>query len=287
MREYKTKILASITVLSILAAAWFLGSPPVATPANNAKAAPASAAYALRLGTHESTEAHETYTNHGDKTPKEYISKEDISEEDISKEDTPLPYPAEKLSQTQTEHAEEATPETYEQTTASHAYTQVFGTPHPNMREPEEPETVAIGGESFSVSLEVRVDTILANMHMLNAEKHELVPPSGVIFPATTVIAYSGESVFNVLQREMRRAGIHMSSRFTPIFNSAYVEAINNLYEFDVGPLSGWMYRVNGWFPNFGASRYLLSPGDEIQWLFTTDLGRDLGVTWLEEGQVD
>jgi hypothetical protein len=72
-----------------------------------------------------------------------------------------------------------------------------------------------------------------------------------------------------------------MESRFTPIFNSAYVMAINNIYEFDAGELSGWMYKVDGWFPNFGSSRYLLSPGNVIEWHFTVDLGRDLGQQWI------
>jgi len=142
---------------------------------------------------------------------------------------------------------------------------------------PVEPQDVTVTDESFTVYLTVRVDNILNNMHRLSPEKHELVPADGVIFPLTAVTAYEGESVFNVLQREMRRNRIHMESRFTPIFNSAYVMGINNLYEFDVGELSGWMYRVNGWFPNFGASRYMLSPGDIIEWHFTVDLGRDLG----------
>ncbi|MCL2363016.1 MAG: DUF4430 domain-containing protein [Defluviitaleaceae bacterium] len=164
---------------------------------------------------------------------------------------------------------------------------QIFGEDHPNMRDPVEPEDLVVGDESFIVTLEVRVDMILHNMHLLHRDKHELIPPDGVIFPRTKVSAYEGESVFNVLQREMRRNNIHMASRFTPIFNSAYVEAINNLYEFDVGGLSGWMYKVNGWFPNFGASRYTLSPGDEIVWQYTVDLGRDLGVDWLDGGQLD
>jgi len=164
---------------------------------------------------------------------------------------------------------------------------QVFAGDHYAMREPVEPEEMTIGDDSFTVTLSVRVHTILYNMHLLDRDKHELVPADGWIFPPTEVTAYEGESVFNVLQREMRRNRIHMVSRWTPIFNSAYVEAINNLYEFDVGPLSGWMYRVNGWFPNFGASRYLLSDGDVIEWLFTVDLGRDLGVYWLggEQGE--
>jgi hypothetical protein len=135
------------------------------------------------------------------------------------------------------------------------------------------------------VYLTIRVDTLLNNMHRLNREKHELVPADGVIFPLTAVTAYEGESVFNVLQRETRRNRIHMESRFTPIFNSAYIMGIHNLYEFDAGELSGWMYKVNGWFPNFGASRYILSPGDVIEWHFTVDLGRDLGENWLGGAQ--
>ena len=138
---------------------------------------------------------------------------------------------------------------------------------------------------SFTVTLSVRVDMILYNMHLLNNEKHELVPLDGIIFPATEVTAYDGESVFNVLQREMRRNGIHMVSRQTPIFNSAYIEAISNIYEFDVGPLSGWMYGVNGRFPSFGSSQYLLSPDDVVEWVYTIDLGRDFGVDWTEGGQ--
>ena len=52
----------------------------------------------------------------------------------------------------------------------------------------------------------------------------------------------------------------------TPMYNSAYIEGINNLYEFDCGELSGWMYKVNGWFPNYGCSRYQLKEGDTIEW---------------------
>ena len=149
------------------------------------------------------------------------------------------------------------------------------------------PDNEAASDGSFTVTLSVRVDTILDNMHLLSEEKHHLVPADGVIFPPTVVRVYEGESVFNVLQREMRRAGIHMAFRNTPVFDSAYVMGINNLYEFDVGRLSGWMYRVNGWFPNFGSSRYILSPGDVIEWVYTVDLGRDVGEYWLAGGQRD
>jgi len=151
------------------------------------------------------------------------------------------------------------------------------------VRAPVEPGDMVVGDDWFYVTLSARVDTLLNNMHLLHRDKHELVPDDGVIFFSANVRAYEGESVFNVLQREMRRTGIHMSSRFTPGFNSAYIEAINNIFELDGGPLSGWMYRVNGWFPNFGSSRYLLQPGDVIEWMYTVDLGRDVGGEFLSD----
>jgi len=141
---------------------------------------------------------------------------------------------------------------------------------------PVEPQDATVGDGSFTVTLSVRCDTLINNTK-LDKEKRELVPDDGVIFAATTIMVYEGESVFNVLQREMKRAKIHMAFRNTPIYNSAYIEAINNLYEFDGGDLSGWMYKVNDWFPNYGCSRYQLQPGDVIEWVYTCDLGRDVG----------
>jgi hypothetical protein len=152
---------------------------------------------------------------------------------------------------------------------------------------PVEPENATVSDDEFSVTLSVRCDTILDNLNLLDKNKHELVPADGVIFPATTVTVYEGESVFNVLQREMKRAKIHFEFMNTPIYNSAYIEGINNLYEFDVGELSGWMYKVNDWFPNYGCSRYQLKAGDVVEWMYTCDLGRDVGEDYLGGSQRD
>ena len=121
-------------------------------------------------------------------------------------------------------------------------------------------------------------------MSSLNPEKVELVPEDGVILAPQTVTFYEGESVFNVLQRVTKQNKIHMEFVNTPMYHSAYIEGINNLYEFDCGELSGWMYRVNGWFPNYGCSRYQLKNGDKIEWIYTCDLGRDIG-GYVDGGQ--
>jgi hypothetical protein len=123
----------------------------------------------------------------------------------------------------------------------------------------------------------VRCAAILDNIAQLNPDKLELVPADGVILAKTAVSFASGESVFEVLKRVLREQGIHLEFVETPFFASAYVEGIGNLYEMDCGPLSGWMFRVNGEFASQGCSLYKLAAGDEVEWLYTCDLGRDIG----------
>lgn len=142
---------------------------------------------------------------------------------------------------------------------------------------PIEPENAVISDKELTCTLSVRCDTILDNIAWLDKEKVELVPKDGVIFAEQSVTFYEGESVFNLLIREMKRNKIHMEFENTPIYNSAYIEGIGNLYEFDCGELSGWMYSVNGWFPNYGCSRYQLKAGDRVEWVYTCNLGGDVG----------
>ena len=146
------------------------------------------------------------------------------------------------------------------------------------MPEPVEPQDTTVNTDSqLTCTLLVECSTILNNMGDLKEGKESLVPADGVIFGPSTVTFYEGESVYDVLLREMQNNRIHMESVFTAMYNSAYVEGINNLYEFDCGRWSGWMYCVNGWYPNYGCSRYQVQDGDVIEWHYTCDLGRDLG----------
>lgn len=145
---------------------------------------------------------------------------------------------------------------------------------------PVEPEDQDVDkAKTYTCTFSIECSTILNNLNMLDSEKLEAVPSGGVILAKTTVTFYEGESVFDVLQRVCKEKGIHMESSWTPIYNSAYIEGIHNLYEFDCGELSGWMYRVNGWYPNYGCSRYQLKDGDVVEWRYTCDLGNDVGRT--------
>lgn len=143
---------------------------------------------------------------------------------------------------------------------------------------PVEPEDTTVDENTqLTCTLSIRCDTIFNNMNLLKEEKKTLVPSDGVILAPITVTFSEGESVFDVLKRVTRERRIHMEFENTAIYNSAYIEGINNLYELDCGDLSGWMYKVNGWFPNYGCSRYQLKQGDVIEWVYTCDLGYDVG----------
>lgn len=145
-----------------------------------------------------------------------------------------------------------------------------------------EPENQEISTQiTHTCTFSIECTTILNNLEDLNEDKRELIPSDGVILAPTEVTFYEGESVYDVLMRVCKENGIHMEASWTPIYNSAYIEGIHNLYEFDCGELSGWMYRVNGWYPNYGCSRYQLVDGEVVEWRFTCDLGRDVNCNWM------
>lgn len=56
-----------------------------------------------------------------------------------------------------------------------------------------------------------------------------------------------------------------------------YVSSINGIKEKSEGPSSGWMYKVNGTFPDVSAGKYKLSSNDTLEWVFTKDGGKDVG----------
>lgn len=130
----------------------------------------------------------------------------------------------------------------------------------------------------YECTLTILCRTILDNRDKLNEAKAEFVPEDGTILAKVQVPFAEGETAFDATKRACDAYDIQIEYSWTPLYNSYYVEGINHLYEFDVGPESGWMYRVNGWFPNYGASAYILNDGDDIVWEYTcVGLGADVG----------
>ncbi|MDR1735185.1 MAG: DUF4430 domain-containing protein [Oscillospiraceae bacterium] len=130
---------------------------------------------------------------------------------------------------------------------------------------------------THTAKLSISCTTIMNNSSAFDPNKVSILPADGVIMASRTVTFKEGETVFDILQRECRAQGIQMEFENTPGYNSAYIEGIGNIYEFDCGALSGWKYKVNGWFPNYGCSRYSVMQGDVIEWVYSCNGGTDVG----------
>ena len=128
--------------------------------------------------------------------------------------------------------------------------------------------------------MEIRCDTVLSQPTPPSAD----LPGDGVILPPTPVKFTQGESVYDVLRRVCKTAGIDLGYNYTVVFGGYYITAIGGLSENDYGNGSGWLFRVNGWFPNYGAGRYEVEDGDTVEWHYSCEgSGADLGrESWTE-----
>ncbi len=139
----------------------------------------------------------------------------------------------------------------------------------------EKPVSVAKENTSLYCTLSIECKSIYNNISDFPEEKLQLLPPDGYILTETKTEFCEGESVFDVLKRELINRGVHFEFS-TAAYNSAYIEGISNIYEFDCGELSGWLYSVNGIFPQYSCSEYKLKNNDVISIIYSCALGKDV-----------
>lgn len=125
-------------------------------------------------------------------------------------------------------------------------------------------------------TLTVKCDTILKKLDLLSEAKRNVIPSDGIIYSGKELTFNDGESVFDILYKTLKENNIHFEFSKSPAYGSVYIEGIGNLYEKDVGDLSGWMYIVNGEFPSTGSNNYKVKNGDNIVIAYSTNLGKDL-----------
>ncbi len=125
-----------------------------------------------------------------------------------------------------------------------------------------------IAGE---VTFTIRCDTIAG------LGDSEFIPEDGCILQETTYAFVQDETVYDILVRAVKDNKLHMEKKKTGSgTHDYYICGIANIYEYDWGELSGWMYYVNGESPSVGCGQYHVKDGDRIEWLYTREIGRDL-----------
>lgn len=138
-------------------------------------------------------------------------------------------------------------------------------------------------------TVRIECNTIYDNISKLKEGKKDFLPSSGVILDNVEVELSGGESAFDVIKKACeenvctdnckycKANGVHIEYTYTPAFHNYYIEGIHQIYEKDCGTQSGWMYSVNGNFPDEGSSSYTVSSGDVIVFSFTCNMGEDIG----------
>lgn len=76
----------------------------------------------------------------------------------------------------------------------------------------------------------------------------------------------SSSTAYSVLKELAKQNGKSISTK--GFGSTVYVSGIDGLKEFDHGPSSGWMYKVNGTPPNIGAGAYKVKAGDTVIWYY-------------------
>ena len=127
-------------------------------------------------------------------------------------------------------------------------------------------------GRIISCTIEIRCDNATARKDSItNPGIRDAIPDDGTILEVTTYTAVEGFTVYDVLA-----AVTAMHDPVIPIVansDKSYVLSINNLSEKNVGPQSGWTYRVNGVLPMMAANQYKVKDGDIIKWIYVCQWG--------------
>jgi len=116
---------------------------------------------------------------------------------------------------------------------------------------------------------------VISCVSLLDKKLKKQIPKDGMIFHDRIEISES-VSAYDLLKRVTRDNKIQIEVSETPLYESIYIEGIDNIYEFDYGPTSGWTYSVNGLALDIGANKYIVKAGDKIEFIYVTEWQSDV-----------
>lgn len=106
------------------------------------------------------------------------------------------------------------------------------------------------------------------------AGDNSVVPDNGVILSADIKVS-DGDTVYSVLERTCKKNGILLDTE--EYDGILFINGINSIVNFDNGPMSGWVFKVNGIVPDAYAEDYQVQPGDVVEWYYTCDFSTFTG----------
>lgn len=281
-KKHKYKIIAAVCALAVLTGAFLAGgslgdNAPDVVKSSTSDVAVSAENTTVSQSTNESTAPTESPTKATGKNKPEQKATAPTSTSKTKSEQSAVSNQTSKSSSSSSSTSSKLSTQNSQSSTSS-KQDKYKTDPIPEGKpQPVEPQEQEIIDNTLKCTFSISCATVLDNMDKLHKSKKDIIPDDGWILKPVTVTFNEGESVFDVLKQVCKDNKIQLEFSFTPIYNSSYIEGINNLYEFDCGSLSGWTYEVNDWFPNYGCSRYEVKNGDVIEWQYTCDLGGDIG----------
>ena len=134
-------------------------------------------------------------------------------------------------------------------------------------------------GTNFVTPARLTVEVSPASSGITETISVKVYDPQGKTYFEDYVKYEAGMTAYSAL----RKTGLDVKTSNHTEYG-VYIEKIEDLGEFDEGATSGWMYKVNGEFPDCSSDLYTLSAGDEVEWVYTRDLGEDVGDDYVGGG---
>lgn len=104
-------------------------------------------------------------------------------------------------------------------------------------------------------------------MDDLKPEHEKYVPKNGIMLDNYKTTLKSKSTVYDLLKKACNDKGITYTAEYG--MYSVYIAGINNIDEMDCGKNSGWMYSVNGSYPNVSVDSKKLKDGDKVVFTYT------------------
>lgn len=278
-KKYKTRISIAVAVIAVLTVAYFVGGMPNNSVQTESSVLSETASYTDKSKVSSLSSEEASNTDSDDKTDGKSESKHsDDKSSDVNSKISKSPSKKESdISQSSIKNTELSDYSKNQEDMSVAKPEESPGKSEQSLNQVQSSTEISQNEQKNVCTISISCATILNNTDKLNKTKNQLVPSDGWILKETTVEFDDGDSVFDVLKQTCLNMKIHLEFSKTPIYNSYYIEGINNLYEFDCGSASGWMYRVNNTYKSYSASEIKVKNGDKIEWLYTCDYGKDIG----------
>lgn len=91
----------------------------------------------------------------------------------------------------------------------------------------------------------------------------------GIIVDQQKISLEAEDTVLDILLKAAENN--HFDVEYSGSGAMAYIEGIDNLYEFDYGPKSGWNYKLNGTVMNKSSDAVKVKKDDVIEWVYSED----------------